>query len=482
MNCPPQQLAVGWRFITVRRWLMTYISPAQAGSHPWQQQTSWRHLWSITWPIIIANVTFPLVGAADTAMMGRLDDASYVGGVALGSLIFSFIYFGLGFLRMCTTGLVAQAQGRGDLAEIENHLVRGLILAFCLGFIFVIGTPVVHIVTGALLTASDAVEALMHRYVGIRLLAVPAAIANMVLLGCIFGRQQMRLAMVQIIFLNLANLALNLVFVLGLGMTIEGVALASVIAQWVGLVVTLGLVRWQWRDLLAGVERRIFSRHPAWLDPAAFVRFFIIGSDIVIRTVLILISEAVLLNQAAGIGDLSLAATQLILVMFGLICFALDGFAHAAEALVGEAVGRRNLPMLDQVVRRTNIMSGCMALFISALIWIGAPWIVGLLTSQQDLAELTLAHWHWAALLPPLSFLAFQMDGVFVGATQSREMRNAMLVSSGLFGVAMLVFGGAGLNGLFAAFTIYVGLRGVTLQMRMGRVRALATPEQMDRL
>jgi MATE family multidrug resistance protein len=190
----------------------------------------------------------------------------------------------------------------------------------------------------------------------------------------------------------------------------------------------------------------------------------------------------VLLNQAAGIGDLSLAATQLILVMFGLICFALDGFAHAAEALVGEAVGRRNLPMLDQVVRRTNIMSGCMALLISALIWIGAPWIVGLLTSQQDLAELTLAHWHWAALLPPLSFLAFQMDGVFVGATQSREMRNAMLVSSGLFGVAMLVFGGTGLNGLFAAFTIYVGLRGVTLQMRMGRVRALATPEQMDRL
>ena len=415
-------------------------------------------------------------------MMGRLDDASFVGGVALGSLIFSFIYFGLGFLRMCTTGLVAQAQGRGDLGEIENHLVRGLILAFCLGVIFVVATPVVHIVTGALLTASDTVEALMQRYVGIRILAVPAALANMVLLGCIFGRQQMRLAMVQIIFINLVNLALNLFFVLGLGMTIEGVALASVIAQWVGLAVTLGLVRWQWRDLLAGVEGRIFSRRPTWFDPAAFARFFAIGSDITIRTVLILICEAVLLNKAAGIGDLSLAATQLILVMFGLICFALDGFAHAAEALVGEAVGRRHLQMLNRVVRRTNIMAGCMALVISAIVWIGASWIVGLLTSQQDLAALTLAHWHWAALLPPLSFLAFQMDGIFIGATRSREMRNAMLVSSGLFGVAILVFGGAGLNGLFAAFTIYLGLRGVTLQMRMGRVRALATPKQMDRL
>ena len=160
---------------------MTDISAGKAGNRPWQQQTSWRHLWSITWPIIIANVTIPLVGAADTAMMGRLDDASFVGGVALGSLVFNFIYFGLGFLRMCTTGLVAQAQGRGDLREIENHLVRGLILAFCLGFFFVITTPLVHLVTGALLTASDTVETLMQEYVGIRLLAVPAALANMVL-------------------------------------------------------------------------------------------------------------------------------------------------------------------------------------------------------------------------------------------------------------------------------------------------------------
>ena len=456
------------------------MAAENAGNRPWQQQTGWRRLWSISWPIIIANVTFPLVGAADTAMMGRLDDASFVGGVALGSLVFNFIYFGLGFLRMCTTGLVAQAQGRGDLREIENHLVRGLIIAFCLGFIFVIATPLVHVVTTALLSASDAVEDLMRTYVGIRLLAVPAALANMVLLGCIFGRQQMRLAMVQIIFINLANLALNLFFVLGLGMAIDGVAIASVVAQWTGLVVTLGLVSWRWRSLLAGGWQRIFTRRPAWFDPAAFMRFFEIGSDITIRTLLILLSEAVLLNLAADIGDLSLAATQLILVMFGLICFALDGFAHAAEALVGEAVGRRHLPMLDRVVRRTNIMAGCTALVISALVWAGAPWIVGLLTSQQDLATLTLAHWHWAAILPPVSFLAFQMDGVFIGATRSREMRNAMLVSAVFFAVAVLALGGFGLNGLFAAFTIYLGLRGITLQMRMGRVRALATPDPME--
>ena len=362
----------------------------------------------------------------------------------------------------------------------DSHLVRGLILAFSLGFLFVIATPLVHLVTGAMLAASDTVETLMQDYVGIRLLAVPAALANMVLLGCIFGRQQMRLAMVQIIFINLANLALNLFFVLGLGMTIEGVALASVVAQWTGLAVTLGLVGWHWRDLLAGAGRRIFTRHPVWLDPAA--KFSNTASLRRIRTVRMVISPPISKNRmkAAGISDLSLAATQLILVMFGLISFTLDGFAHAAEALVGEAVGRRHLPMLNKVVRRTNIMAGCTALVISALIWAGAPWIVGLLTSQQDLASLTLAHWHWAALMAPVSFLAFQMDGVFIGATQSREMRNAMLVSAVLFAIAVLLLGGLGLNGLFAAFTIYLGLRGITLQMRMGRVRALVTPEPMD--
>ena len=455
---------------------MTATADARQGQS-WQQQASWRHIWAISWPVLLANITFPLVGAADTAMMGRLEDASFVGGVALGSLVFNFIYFGLGFLRMGTTGLVAQAHGRGDATAIEHHMVRGLVLALCLGTGFVLATPLVLALTGVLLAASPAVEALMQQYVGIRLLAVPAAFANMVLLGCLFGRQHMRLVLVQIIFINVTNLALNILFVLGLGMAIEGVALASVAAQWTGLVLTLVLIRWQWRDLLAGIARRVFRFRPAWFDPAAFRRFFVIGGDIMIRTVLILLSEAVLLNNAATIGDLSLATAQLVLVMFSLISFGLDGYAHAAEALVGEAIGRRNLPMLDQVVRRTNILAGISALVISILAWAGGPLIIATLTSQADLAAMTLAHWHWVALLAPVSFMAFQMDGIFIGATRSREMRNAMILAFAGFLLAVLVAGGYGLNGLLAAFTIYLGLRGITLMMRMRHVRAMAMPD-----
>ena len=455
---------------------MTATADARQGQS-WQQQASWRHIWAISWPVLLANITFPLVGAADTAMMGRLEDASFVGGVALGSLVFNFIYFGLGFLRMGTTGLVAQAHGRGDATAIEHHMVRGLVLALCLGTGFVLATPLVLALTGVLLAASPAVEALMQQYVGIRLLAVPAAFANMVLLGCLFGRQHMRLVLVQIIFINVTNLALNILFVLGLGMTIEGVALASVAAQWTGLVLTLVLIRWQWRDLLAGIARRVFRFRPAWFDPAAFRRFFVIGGDIMIRTVLILLSEAVLLNNAATIGDLSLATAQLVLVMFSLISFGLDGYAHAAEALVGEAIGRRNLTMLDQVVRRTNILAGISALLISILAWAGGPLIIATLTSQADLAAMTLAHWHWVALLAPVAFMAFQMDGIFIGATRSREMRNAMILAFAGFLLAVLVAGGYGLNGLLAAFTIYLGLRGITLMMRMRHVRAMAMPD-----
>ena len=455
---------------------MTATANARQGQS-WQQQASWRHIWAISWPVLLANITFPLVGAADTAMMGRLEDASFVGGVALGSLVFNFIYFGLGFLRMGTTGLVAQAHGRGDATAIEHHMVRGLVLAFCLGTGFVLATPLVLVLTGVLLAASPAVEALMKQYVGIRLLAVPAAFANMVLLGCLFGRQHMRLVLVQIIFINVTNLALNILFVLGLGMAIEGVALASVAAQWTGLVLTLVLIRWQWRDLLAGIARRVFRFRPAWFDPAAFRRFFVIGGDIMIRTVLILLSEAVLLNNAATIGDLSLATAQLVLVMFSLISFGLDGYAHAAEALVGEAIGRRNLPMLDQVVRRTNILAGISALLISILAWAGGPLIIATLTSQANLAAMTLAHWHWVALLAPVAFMAFQMDGIFIGATRSRDMRNAMILAFAGFLLAILVAGGYGLNGLLAAFTIYLGLRGITLMMRMRHVRAMAMPD-----
>ena len=216
---------------------------------------------------------------------------------------------------------------------------------------------------------------------------------------------------------------------------------------------TLVLIRWHWRDLLAGIARRVFRFRPAWFDPAAFQRFFVIGGDIVICTVLILLSEAVLLNNAATIGDLSLATAQLVLVMFSLISFGLDGYAHAAEALVGEAIGRRNLPMLDQVVRRTNILAGISAPVISISAWAGGPLIIATLTSQADLAAKTLAHWHWVALL--VGGLHGLPDGRHFHRRHT-EPRDAQRDDPGLCRVPAGDPGGRRLrlNGLLAAYDI----------------------------
>ena len=441
-------------------------------------QTRWRHIWSLSWPIFLANITVPLVGAVDAAMMGRLDNVAYVGGVGLGGLIFNFIYFGFGFLRMGTTGLVAQAHGRNLPDEIVNLLARGLFLAFSIGIVLILAMPVITWIAVISFAASTDVESLMVSYLNVRFFAVPAALANMVLIGCLFGRQNMRLCMAHLLIVNVINLLLNVSFVLGLGMAVEGVALASVIAQWTGFIVTFSLMKWQCGTILTGFISHLFTGlitgTSRWFQWNEFGNFFRLGRDIFIRTVLLMACEAILLNHAAQLGDLELAACHLMMVMFTVIAFGLDGFAHAAEALVGAAIGYNDRAMLNRVILRTNILAILTAILIALLVWFGRDIIIGLLTQQDDLFALTAANWMWIVLIAPASCLAFQLDGIFIGATRASEMRNAMIVSSILFVFLILGLRDNGIGGLMCAFTIYLALRGFTLWPYLGRVRKMA--------
>ncbi len=449
-------------------------APLSSNKMSRQQKTSWRYIWSISWPIFLANITVPLVGAVDTAMMGHFPDPSYIGGVALGTLVFSFLYSGLGFLRMGTTGLVSQAHGRNDDAEIENLLVRGLIIAFALGSIAVLASPIIHLLSSQLLAASSIVEVQMRTYVEIRLFAAPAALGNMVLLGCLFGRQQMRLCMLQIVVINILNLLLNILFVIAFEMKIDGIALASVVAQWSGFIFTISLIGWQWRNMLRGVMARLFRRNPLWFNLPAFGRYFSLGVDLILRTLMLLACEAIFLNNAAILGDMELAAAQLVIVMFGIIAFGLDGYAHAAEALVGDAIGCKDPVMLTLVIKRTNALACASSLMMGLIILKSEMLIIGALTNQQPLIELTAQHWHWVALMPFAAFLAFQMDGIFVGATRSRDMRNAMFVSTAIFVALVWFVAPYGLAGLLAAFTLWLGVRGLILWLLLPRVIILA--------
>ena len=212
-------------------------------------------------------------------------------------------------------------------------------------------------------------EALMVEYITIRLFAAPAALANLVLLGGLYGKQQMRLAMALLFILNASNLLLDIILVNGFGMTIDGVAYASVAAQWSGFGFMLWWIERTWPGQLAKLLRPLArAKLPIWFDSSAFCQFFILGRDIFIRTILLFSCEALFLNEAAKLNDLSLAACQIMLSIFGVLAFAIDGFAHAAEALVGEAIGQKNKPMLTTVIRRTNYLAGMMAVLFGTVL------------------------------------------------------------------------------------------------------------------
>ena len=444
----------------------------RASTH--NNHTSWRHIWRLAWPIIISNITVPLVGAVDVAMMGRIDDPAFIGGVGLGMMLFNAIYFGMGFLRMGTTGLVAQSQGEDAAAQIARIMVRGLVLACAIGMIIILATPVITSFATVVFSASELVESLMVDYATIRLFAAPAALGNMVVLGVLYGRQQMFGGMLLLLIVNAINLILDFVFVLGLGMTVRGVALASVIAQWSGFLFMMWYINRPGSPIGIGRFLHTTLFLSALRDRMAYRRFFVLGRDIFIRTALLVFCEALVLNQAAKLGDLDLATCQLVLTLFGILAFALDAFAYAAEALVGEAIGKRNLTDLQIVIRRTNSLAAGMALGIAAILWLGDALIIGLFTTQAALIAHAQTHWVWACLLAPASFMAFQLDGIFVGATRGQDMRNAMIFSAGGLGIALLLLAPWGLQGLLAAFVGYLGLRGASLWWHIDRVYAQA--------
>ena len=446
----------------------------RASTH--NNHTSWRHIWRLAWPIIISNITVPLVGAVDVAMMGRIDDPAFIGGVGLGMMLFNAIYFGMGFLRMGTTGLVAQSQGEDAAAQIARILVRGLVLAFAIGMIIILATPLITSIATVVFSASELVESLMVDYATIRLFAAPAALGNMVVLGVLYGRQQMFGGMLLLLIVNAINLILDFVFVLGLGMTVGGVALASVIAQWSGFLFMMWYINRPGSPIGIGRFLHTALFLSALHDRMAYRRFFVLGRDIFIRTALLVFCEALVLNQAAKLGDLDLATCQLVLTLFGILAFALDAFAYAAEALVGEAIGKRNSTDLQIVIRRTNSLAAGMALGIAAILWLGDTVIIRLFTTQAALIAHAQTHWVWACLLAPASFMAFQLDGIFVGATRGQDMRNAMIFSAGGLGIALLLLAPWGLQGLLAAFVGYLGLRGASLWWHIDRGYAQAGP------
>ncbi len=417
-------------------------------------------------PIVLSNATVPILGAVDTGVVGQMGAAAPIGAVGMGAVILSAIYWIFGFLRMGTTGLAAQARGAGESAEMRALLIRGLMLGGAAGLVFILAQ--VAIFSGAfwLSPASPEVETLARSYLEIRIWGAPATIALYAITGWLIAVERTRGVFLLQIWMNGLNIVLDLLFVLGLGWGVEGVAIATLIAEWTGLA--LGL--WLCRDGFAG---QIWRDWPRIFDPTRLRRMVQVNGDIMIRSVLLTGSFTTFLFVGSDLGDVNLAANQVLLQFLEITAFALDGFAFSAEALVGGAVGARD----RYQVRRASVMASQWgvggAVLLSAVFFFAGPALIDLMSTSPDVREAGRTFLFWAALAPIIGVASWMFDGIYIGATWTRDMRNAMLQSVAIYVVALFILVPAfGNHGLWAALMVLNLARGVTMGWRYPKLEA----------
>ena len=410
--------------------------------------------------MILSNISVPLLGMVDTGVTGHLDSPTYLGAVAIGSTIFGFLYTGMNFLRMGTTGIAAQRFGANDNDGLRVALGQAIIVAVLTGLVLLALQIPIGVWAIPLFGAEIDVETSALVYFSIRIWSAPGTLANYVLIGWFLGLQNARVPLLIFLTINITNIVLDLVFVIGLGMQVDGVALASVIAEYSGLLVGLGFA-----------VHALRNRDGHWplarlFNARAYSAFFAINSHLFIRTMALMFTFAFVTAQGARLGPLVLAANAVLMNLQHLTAFGLDGIAHAAEALVGKAVGQGRRDILERSVSLSLKWSLYFALgFCVAYALLGAP-LVRLLTDLPLVRETALTYLPWLVISPAISVWSFLYDGVYVGATQARAMRNIMVFSTVLvFVPAWFVLQGLGNHGLWLAFTLFMASRGVGMHI-----------------
>lgn len=419
-----------------------------------------RRVLRIALPIMLSNVTVPLLGLVDTGVVGQMGQAAPIGAVGLGAVILSAVYWIFGFLRMGTTGLTAQAVGAGDRGEVVAMLTRALMIGIVGGLVLIaLQMPIIGAAL-ALAEGSDQVEGLARQYISIRIWSAPAAIALYGVNGWLIARERTGAMLILQLWMNGLNIALDLVFVLQLGWGVGGVAWATFIAEWSGLGIGLWLCRGafrvpDWRDWA-----RVFDR-------ARLIHMAMVNSDIMIRSVLLTGGFAGFMFIGARFGDVTLAANQILIQFLEITAFALDGFALAAEALVGQAMGARSRGRLRQGAIMTSIWGVLICAGLTLGFWLTGGWIIDAMTTAPEVRVAARAYLFWMVMAPVLGAPSWMLDGIFIGATRSRDMRNMMILSfAGYVAALFLLVPRFDNHGLWAALMVFLVLRGVTLGAR----------------
>jgi len=427
------------------------------------QAGNWhRRIWRLAMPMIISNISVPLLGAVDTAVMGHLPDPAYLGAVAIGALIFSYVYWSFGFLRMSTTGLIAQAFGSSDEAGIQTVLFRAGAIAFALAAGIILLQLPIALLSFSLIPASEQVEDFARTYFFIRVWGAPAALGTFVILGWFLGQEDARTPLAIQVFTNGINIALDLLFVVGLGWGVEGVAAATLIAEFAGFALGGFLVL---RRLGAMSGRIAIDRsHFSFRE---FKTMVAINRDIFIRTFCLLTAFGIFTARGAQMGDVTLAANAVLYQFLTFSSHGLDAFAHAAEALVGGAKGRRDKAGFHEASKVALLWGLGIAAGATAIFFVAGPYIIDGLTGIPEVRETANTYLFWAAIMPVISVWCFTLDGIFIGATRSVDLRNSMLITFIGYLAALAVLEHAfGNHGLWASLVVLMVLRGVTLGLR----------------
>lgn len=427
-----------------------------------------RRIWRLAGPIILANVMVPLLGAVDTAVVGHLPEPYFLGAVAVGAMIFHFLYWAFAFLRMGTTGFAAQARGAEDDHEMRATLARAVLSAIAVGALAILFQGVIADASLWLIEASEAVESHAHTYITIRIWGAPAALANFAFLGWFIGIQNPRAALTLQIVTNGVNITLDLLFVVGFGWDVAGVASATVIAEVAG--VCCGT--WLARDKLRHIGGRFLAAHI--FHGPRLRRLFAVNMNIFLRNILFNFAMLFFIAQGAKAGDVVLAANAVLMNFIFFLAYGLDGFAFTAEALVGNAIGGRDRGALRHVVVLTTFWAFLCAIGYTAVYAVSGGFLVRLLTDLPDVRAVAMAHFGWVIAAPLLSVWTFQLDGIFVGATRTRDMRNGAIVATAAFLLAAYTLPRFLANdGLWLALALMWLVRAATLAVRYPAVERM---------
>jgi MATE family multidrug resistance protein len=411
-------------------------------------------------PIILANISVPLLGAVDTAVVGHLPEVYYIGAVAIGSMLFNFIYHLFNCLRMGTTGPTAQARGAGDYAEVRAMIGRALLLAGAIGaVVLALQLPILAFAFWVI-DASPQVEHYAREYFLIRVWAMPAVLCTYAIIGWFYGLGNARAPLVVQIFTNALNIALAFLFVFNYGWGVPGVAAATLISEYAGLLLGAWYVRRALRTLPdEGPRARL-------LDRAKLKRMVSINSDIVLRTLCVVSVLGFFMAKSAELGDVTLAANQVLHHFMIFTSFALDGFAHAAEAILGEAFGQRDREAFRRGMRVVFVWAGIVGALNVLIYAVAGHGIIALMTGIPEVRAAAAGYLLWPVLMPLVSVWAYTYDGVYLAATHTKVMRNTVIVSFAVFLVLLYTLMPLyGSTGLWIAVAAFLGCRGLLLHL-----------------